>query len=439
MAGCGASSAPPGPAGVDGGVDSASDGVAPSDGGATPDAAGDAPGDATPDVGGDAVGDAAVDAFDGAPADGGDGTTDAADAADGDGNALDTGGGSDRGDAGGGRPEILIVATYLGGISSFLLDPTSGAPTPATSSLDSGAQFYGVAAHPSGDFVYAADLRGRVYGYRVDRAVGTLAGLSGMPLTIGGQAISAAIDPQGRFLYVVNSGDNSLYAYVIDPTSGALNPVMASPFMLGATPAGVCFHPSAGYAYVSSSALSATTQGGIRVFRVDPISGVPAELDDSPFATAIFGGALTVHPGGNFLFDGAFGVHVLAIDPTTGGVRELDDSPRAGARSDNSAADIAVDPLGQFLYASDNAGTVTAYRVDATTGAFGMVDRSPFDIQPMPYSLAVDPTGRFVYVGNDDADEVSAFSLDRVTGGLNSIGVPVVAHGLQPEMVVIGP
>ena len=190
-------------------------------------------------------------------------------------------------------------------------------------------------AHPSGDFVYAADLRGRIYGYRVNRTDGSLAALAGMPLMIGGQAITAAIDPQGRFLYVGNSGDNSLYAYSIGAASGALTPVTGSPFILGATPAGVCFHPAGGFAYVSSIASSATTQGGIRVFSVDPVSGVPREIAGSPFATTVFGGGLAVHPNGNFLFDSSFGVHVLAIDPTTRGVHELSDSPRAGAQSDN--------------------------------------------------------------------------------------------------------
>jgi 6-phosphogluconolactonase (cycloisomerase 2 family) len=358
-----------------------------------------------------------------------------ADADGGDGNAGDGGGAG--GDAG--RPEILVVATYLGGISSLRIDPTSGALTPVTSSLDSGGQLYGVVAHPSGDFVYAADFRGRIYGYRVNRADGSLAALANLPLMIGGQAIMPAIDPQGRFLYVTNSGDGSLYAYRIAADSGALTPVTNSPFVLGATPTGVCFHPSGAFAYVSSSASSATTQGGIRVFSVEPTSGVPGEIAGSPFATAVFGGALAVHPNGNFLFDSSFGVHVLAIDPTTRGVHELSDSPRAGAQSDNQAVDIAVDPLAQYFYASSNLGIVTAYRLDAATAAFGPVEGSPYSLQGMPYSVAVDPTGRFAYVGNDDADQVWAFAIERTTGKLQSIGDPVTVHGLQPEMVFIGP
>src|SRR4029078_6912629 len=138
--------------------------------------------------------------------------------------------------------------------------------------------------------------------YRVGRTDGSLAALANLPLMIGGQAITPAIDPQGRFLYVTNSGDGSLYAYRIAADSGALTPVTNSPFVLGATPTGVCFHPSGAFAYVSSAAWSATSQGGIRVFSVDATSGVPSEIAGSPFATTIFGGALAVHPNGNFLF-----------------------------------------------------------------------------------------------------------------------------------------
>ena len=69
----------------------------------------------------------------------------------------------------------------------------------------------------------------------------------------------------------------------------------------------------------------------------------------------------------------------------------------------------------------------------------GAVDGSPYNLQGMPYSVAIDPTGRFADVGNDDAEQVWAFSIERASGKLQSIGSPVTVHGLQPEMVFIGP
>ena len=341
----------------------------------------------------------------------------------------------------GGRPGIMVVATYLGGISSFTID-ASGAPRPAGAPLDADAQFYAVTAHPTGSFVYAADLRGRVYGYRVNRDDGTLVAVPNSPLIIGGQAITAAIDPQGRGLYVGNSGDDSLYVFSIEATTGALTAVDGSPFALGAVPAGIAFHPAAAFAFVSSAALSAAGGGGIHVFNLDPASGKPAgEIIGSPFFPTLFGGALVMHPSGKFLYDSAFGVHAYAIAPS-GSLTELPESPHPGAASDNSAMDIALDPSGQHLYASSNAlGTITAYGVDATTGAFTHVESSPFDGGQMPYSVAVDRAGRFLYVGNDDADEVSVFPLDLATGALRLAitGSPFVVHGLQPEIALIGP
>lgn len=61
-------------------------------------------------------------------------------------------------------------------------------------------QIYPVVPHPSGNFVYAIDLRGRINSYRLKRDDGKLEPLGGSPLTIGGQTLTGAIDPQGRFL-----------------------------------------------------------------------------------------------------------------------------------------------------------------------------------------------------------------------------------------------
>jgi 6-phosphogluconolactonase (cycloisomerase 2 family) len=339
-----------------------------------------------------------------------------------------------------GRPGIMVVATLFGGISSFTLD-ASGAPSRAGAALDTDAQFYAVTASPSGSFVYAADFRGRVYGYRVGRADGTLTPVPGSPVIIGGQAIAARIDPRGRVLYVANNGDDALYVFSIDGASGALTAVDGSPLALAAASAGIALHPTAALAFVSTVAQSAAGGGGIHVFNLDPTSGKPTgEIAGSPFFPTLFGGALVMHPSGKFLYDSAFGVHAYAVAPS-GALTEPLGSPHPGAASDNQAIDIALDPTGRHLYASSNAlGTVTAYGVDSA-GAFTDVEGFPFEAGEMPYSVAVDPAGRFIYVGNDDAEKVSVFPLDVTTGALRVpiTGSPFTVRGLQPEIVLIGP
>jgi 6-phosphogluconolactonase (cycloisomerase 2 family) len=52
--------------------------------------------------------------------------------------------------------------------------------------------------------------------------------------------------------------------------------------------------------------------------------------------------------------------------------------------------------------------------------------------------VATDPSGRFVYVGNDDSDLVSAYSVDQTSGALSPVsGSPFPVPGLQPEIVTL--
>ena len=42
-----------------------------------------------------------------------------------------------------------------------------------------------------------------------------------------------AVDPTGKFLYVVNGGSSTVSAYTINASTGALTPVSGSPFDTG--------------------------------------------------------------------------------------------------------------------------------------------------------------------------------------------------------------
>ena len=224
---------------------------------------------------------------------------------------------------------------------------------------DRGAQFYAVTVHPSGNFVYGADVRGSLRAYRIDPVAGSLSPLPGFPLAIAGSPMTARIDPQGRFLYV-GTGEASLSVFQIDQANGALSAVAGSPFMLGGSLATIAFHPTGAFVYASFAALPAPAiSGGIRCYAVDRTSGAPTEVAGSPFATTLRGGAVVLHPSGKFLYDGgafATGVHAFTVDAATGALTAIAGSPFPGANSDPTAIDVAVDPRGQYLYASDFLG-----------------------------------------------------------------------------------
>jgi 6-phosphogluconolactonase len=61
---------------------------------------------------------------------------------------------------------------------------------------------------------------------------------------------------------------------------------------------------------------------------------------------------------------------------------------------------------------------VSAYRINASTGALGAVHGSPFAAGAEPGSVAIDPSGRFAYAANLRSNDVSAFRIDAASGAL---------------------
>ena len=68
-------------------------------------------------------------------------------------------------------------------------------------------------------------------------------------------------------------------------------------------------------------------------------------------------------------------------------------------------------PRGSSLYvANDRAETISAFHVDAATGALMPLAAAPaVATDKNPYSLAVEPAGRWLYVAHGDASSIVAF------------------------------
>ncbi len=73
------------------------------------------------------------------------------------------------------------------------------------------------------------------------QARGSLSQIAGTPIGTGLDAGWTALDPTGKFLYVVNTNASSsnVSAYSINATDGTLTPVVGSPFPNGRGPQGI--------------------------------------------------------------------------------------------------------------------------------------------------------------------------------------------------------
>ncbi len=92
----------------------------------------------------------------------------------------------------------------------------------------------------------------------------------------------------------------------------------------------------------------------------------------------------------------------------------------------------------RFVYVTNGgSNNVSAYAVDATSGALTATSGSPFHAGNLPVAVAVDPTGSYVYVANQTDATVSAITIDRMSGALTAISGSPFLSGPAPTSVAI--
>src|SRR6185369_8376865 len=98
---------------------------------------------------------------------------------------------------------------------------------------------------------------------------------------------------------------------------------------------------------------------------------------------------------------------------------------------------VAVDPTGRFVYVA-NAGssTVAAFAIDAATGKGIAVAGSPFATDTTPIQIIVDLQGKFAYVANQASSTVTVYSLDS-SGALTQIDGSRIHTAVAPQSLAI--
>jgi 6-phosphogluconolactonase len=299
---------------------------------------------------------------------------------------------------------LFVPEACSNSIVVFNIDQSSGALSPvAGSPFATGTTNFDLqqpVVDPTGRFLYvpqdflSGPVQGQVLGFKIGDN-GSLTAIPGSPFPAGGSDEGLVIDPQGKFLYVADTlNPGTITAFSIDPNSGALTAITGSPFMLPDQPKFIAMAPSGKFLYAT-----APDKGNILVLAVDPNTG-----------------ALTVGPNTRVVVD--------ALNP-----QALDISP--------SGKFLFVTDLGDPEPATPVTGKILAFAIDAATGAPTPVPGSPFTAGPNPKRIAADPSGKFVYVTNEDSDNMSAFSVDQSTGALTQIAGSPFATSRGAEGVTI--
>ncbi|WP_244369373.1 lactonase family protein [Burkholderia pseudomallei] len=279
-------------------------------------------------------------------------------------------------------------ASVRGGVSAFDFDAKTGAlkfvnrvsaqgNDPCYLSLSPDGRYlvvanYSVASDPGGSFsVFPVEATGALGAAVLNvhhEGTGPVKGRQD-----GAHVHSTVFSPDGKYLFVQDFGADKLYSYRYTPdgSRGLIGPTESRYTLAkaGSGPRHLVFGANGRFAYVTNE-LNAS----VDVYRYD--DGRLAHIETVPmtapgFAGKVGGGALHLSPDGRFLY----------------------------ATNRGDANDIVI------------------YAVNAADGKLTLVGRQS-SLGKTPREFAIDPSGKWLIVGNQDSDSVFVFRRDIASGRL---------------------
>jgi DNA-binding beta-propeller fold protein YncE len=297
-------------------------------------------------------------------------------------------------------------------VSIYTVDPVTGALKSAGAPQvlgTAGSTFDAVAVDPAGKFVFLVDTtRNALLSAKIDRATGALAAAGG--IAIAGTPQALAISPNGKFIYVANlSGELGAFMVASDGTLSS-NPGFTAFTPPGAT--SMTIDANGKFLYLTS----AFTPADVEIYELDPVKGTLLS------APGVFGAfASTAQLQSMALLPNGFAYVVDSFSKTVDVIPMGSKTITGQVPTGNNPFNLTMDAYNRFLYVPDaGENRISVYQADPQTG--GLTVGKDFITSTPPLAIAADPTGRFVYTTNPVARTVSAFSIDGATGALTKVG-----------------
>jgi 6-phosphogluconolactonase len=185
------------------------------------------------------------------------------------------------------------------------------------------------------------------------------------------------------------------------------------------------------------AAVPASSQ--LAVFREDPFSGVLTQLSESPYTVGSGAQSLVIHPSGKFLYvansgQGENDVSLFDIN-SDGTVTEV--TPRTSVGTLPFL--LAMDSAGSYLYVANAlSNNISVFSIDASQGTLSPVAGSPFSINLSPKNMQLAPSGKFLYVSapSQPTGVVAVFSVNA--GALSLVTFTFTADN-NPAGLAIDP
>jgi len=354
-----------------------------------------------------------------------------------------------------------------GVLSPVTIVSSSVSPSWITFSPD-GNNLY--ASNEQDTFMYQGQPTGSVSAYQVDKGNGNLI-LLNSKTSAGTIAANCSVDPKGKFVFVANYGGLNVGGttrvgtiavlpilpggLLDDPSDVAYSNAVCMGCAVGSQPAAA--------APPGSFAISGHEQSRAHMVQMDPTGTFVLAQDLGFDATLVWRlnrttGKLTpvqalnasngagprhfaFHPNGRWFYslnEEASTVDFSMFDPSTGMLSRVQQDVSTlppNFKGTNYTAEIVVSPDGRFIYCTNRLhNSIGIFAIEAS----GRVTRigETWTRADYPRNCNLDPTGSFLYVAHDRSDNVTTFSVNRLTGDVVftgqyvAVGAPAVTQFL---------
>ncbi len=323
-------------------------------------------------------------------------------------------------------------------------------------------------------YVYATasttTTTGVVDGYLVDYQSGALTQLANSPTSSGGRnPVTLVAAPSGKYIYVLNRDDSSVVQFAVG-TDGKIYP-QNTYNTVGSFPVAAAIDSTGSYLYVASTFQPGFTAalpgpGNLTIFPINAADGTldlskttsvdtgntPIGIAVSPYPTGATTHFIYVADRESITAAGSTTPEPIGYIQTftqTQGSATLTRVPEVvaagqalppGTRSGVQPSGVAVDPTGRFIYVTDALSNQVGGYLVTSTGLPLPMTNGPFATGQFPSNLTIDPRGKYLYVTNFNAASVTAYTIDQATGNLaGSVGSSSVTVNTNPTCVAIEP
>ncbi len=164
----------------------------------------------------------------------------------------------------------------------------------------------GLAIDPCDRFVYVTgNLHNKISAYTIctqavsggpcNAADGKLIDVSGSPFSLSGSATGPGplvVDPYGNFVYVLNTGSNTVSGFKISPVSGSLTALSPATVNTGIGPVSITIRQDDNWIFVTNYGTNGQGGNTVSQFSMTPATGAlsvlpPIQTDNYPFGVAV--------------------------------------------------------------------------------------------------------------------------------------------------------